>query len=235
MKHRQTTSRILMIRPAHFGVNPETLATNSFQGKQVGEPIQIHAQALAEFDALADTMASYNHGVFLITTGNDKGMEFMERFAERSGRPSLYAAHFYYAHEPERGRRLMQGAQAARERGNLVYTQGACQPLSLAFTLDAAYILKAIEPWPATLDHEELRGQLTDPSFREAFRKTLATPTPGRVFNGRWDWVIITRPTDANADLAERTVADVAAERGVDPLDFFLDLGLGVHRVSIGS
>ena len=201
-------------------------STNENHRGHGGVPIASRLAEQEEFDAFADAMADYDHGVFLITTGNHMNMTFMERFAERSGRPSLYAAHFHYPQEPARGRDLMLNAQAARQRGNPVYTQGACQPLSLAFTIDAAYILKAIAPWPSATDHDELRSIFTDASFRDAFRTVLATPAPGRLFNGRWDWVIITRPTEANASLAERSVADVAAERGVDPLDLFLDLGL---------
>jgi N-acyl-D-amino-acid deacylase len=201
-------------------------STNENHRGAGGVPIASRLASQNEFDAFADAMSDYEHGVFLITTGNHNRMDFMERFAERSGKPSLYAAHFHYPQEPERGRQLMLDAQAARGRGNAVYTQGACHPLSLAFTLDAAYILKAIPPWPASEDHGELRKILADPAFRKAFRETLATPAQGRVFAGRWEWVIITRPSAANADLAGRSVAEVAAERGLDPLDFFLDLGL---------
>ena len=201
-------------------------STNENHRGRGGIPIASRLADQAEFDAFADTLGDYPHGVFLITTGSHMGMEFMERMAERSRRPALYAAHFHYPDEPDRGRRLMQEAEAARCRGHAVYTQSSCQPLSLAFTIDEAYVLKAISPWPATSDHGELRQILTDRSFREAFRTTLAQPVQGRVFNGRWDWVIITRTVEANADLVGRSVGDVAAERGVDPLDLFLDLGL---------
>ncbi len=65
MKHTQTTSRILMIRPAAFGPNADTLATNSFQGKPIGNPEQIHSQALAEFDVFVGRMRQYGIEVFV--------------------------------------------------------------------------------------------------------------------------------------------------------------------------
>ena len=202
-------------------------STNENHRGHGGVPIASRLAELEEFGAFADAMSDYNCGVFLITPGNHMGMEFMEDFARRSGRPAVYAAHFHYAHEPERGRNLMLQAQAARRRGHRVYTQGSCQPLSLSFPLDAAYILKAIDPWPATSDREELRRIFSDPSFRQAFRDALAAPVAGRVFGGRWDWVLVTRAGRAeNAELENRTVADIAAARGVDPLDLFLDLAL---------
>lgn len=202
-------------------------STNENHRGAGGVPIASRLADEAEYDAFAKAMADYDHGVFLITTGDHMRMAFMEEFAAASGRPSLYAAHFHYAHEPDRGRQLMLDAQAARGRGHHVYTQGSCQPLSLSFPLDAAYILKAIPPWPASEDHAELCATLSDPSFREAFRQTLATPKAGRVFNGRWDWVIVMKTgRPENAGLEGRSVADVAAERGVDPLDLFLDLAM---------
>jgi hypothetical protein len=45
-----------MIRPAAFGPNPETAATNSFQGTPLGSPEEVHRRALAEFDELVDRL-----------------------------------------------------------------------------------------------------------------------------------------------------------------------------------
>lgn len=192
-----------------------------------GAPIGSRLADAEEYQAFAEAMAEYDHGIFMITTGNHMGMDFITDFARRSGRPSIYAAHFYYAHEPDRGRDLMRAAEAARAEGILAYTQGSCQPLSLSFPLDAAYILKAIPPWPGTSDHDELRRIFRDPGFRDGFRATLATPAEGRIFNGRWEWVLVTttgRPE--NAELEGKTVAEIAEARGVDPLDLFFDLSL---------
>ena len=192
-----------------------------------GAPIGSRLADAEEYQAFAEAMAEYDHGIFMITTGNHMGMDFITDFARRSGRPAIYAAHFYYAHEPDRGRDLMRAAEAARAEGILAYTQGSCQPLSLSFPLDAAYILRAIPPWPGTSDHDELRRIFRDPGFRDGFRPTLATPAEGRIFNGRWEWVLVTttgRPE--NAELEGKTVAEIAEARGVDPLDLFFDLSL---------
>ena len=192
-----------------------------------GTPIGSRLADAEEYRAFAEAMAEYDHGVFMITTGNHMDMAFIKDFARRSGRPSIYAAHFYYAHEPDRGRNLMHAAAAARAQGIPAYTQGSCQPLSLSFPLDAAYILKAIPPWPGTSDHDELRQIFRDPEFRDAFRTKLATPEQGRTFNGRWEWVLVTTVgKPENAALEGKTVAEIADARGVDPLDLFFDLSL---------
>ena len=48
----QATDTVLMVRPAAFGSNPTTLASNAFQREAVGDPDQIRAGAVREFDAL---------------------------------------------------------------------------------------------------------------------------------------------------------------------------------------
>lgn len=45
----QTTSHVLMIRPARFEANPETMASNAFQ-RSLGPGLDPQARALAEFD-----------------------------------------------------------------------------------------------------------------------------------------------------------------------------------------
>ncbi len=54
-----------MVRPAAFGSNPSTLASNAFQSQAVGDAAQIHAQAIQEFDALVETLRAA--GVNVIT------------------------------------------------------------------------------------------------------------------------------------------------------------------------
>jgi len=46
----QNTDTILMVRPAHFGRNSQTLASNAFQQKTSDTTNEIHEKALQEFD-----------------------------------------------------------------------------------------------------------------------------------------------------------------------------------------
>ncbi len=192
-----------------------------------GIPIASRLAGDDEFRAFAKVLSDYDHGVFMMTCGEHHNIPFLEELSRLSGKASFYAPLFHYAHQPQRAVGIMRAAETARSRGVPVYTQGSCQPLSLSFTLDQAYILKAMSPWPATEDHDELRQILSDPAFRDAFRKTLDKPDSQHVFKGRWDWVpVATTVLPKNADLVGRTIADIAAERVADPLDVFLDLGL---------
>ncbi len=192
-----------------------------------GIPIASRLADDDEFRALVEVLADYDHGVFMATFGEMHSIPFLEELCRIGGKPGLYAPHFHFAHQPDRAANIMRMAEDARRRGVPVYTQGSCQPLSLTFTLDKAYILKAMSPWPATEDHGELRKIFNDSSFRDAFRRTLAAPDSQHIFKGRWDWVpIAVCELEKNRDLVGRTIAEIAAERGADPLDTFLDIGL---------
>ena len=59
-KEPQSAAAVLMVRPARFGFNPQTAASNAFQENtwpQGADAAGIHAAALAEFDALAEGLA----------------------------------------------------------------------------------------------------------------------------------------------------------------------------------
>ncbi len=71
-------------------------------------------------------------------------------------------------------------------------------------------------------DPEERRALLRDPAFRERFRKEWSNPlSPKAWHRDLLEPRIIDCPDPA---LVDRTFGDIAAERGVDPLDCFLDL-----------
>src|SRR5271156_2607770 len=59
-KEPQSAAAVLMVRPAGFGFNPQTAASNLFQENtlpQGADAAGIHGAALAEFDALAEGLA----------------------------------------------------------------------------------------------------------------------------------------------------------------------------------
>ena len=57
---KQVTNTILMIRPAHFGYNPETAENNTFQSLPEGlDPAEIQERALTEFDDFVKKLRSH--------------------------------------------------------------------------------------------------------------------------------------------------------------------------------
>lgn len=62
----QTTATVLMIRPARFGANPETAASNAFQRERASGGPEVLARARKEFDGLADELRAAGVEVIVI-------------------------------------------------------------------------------------------------------------------------------------------------------------------------
>ena len=192
-----------------------------------GIPIASRMASEEEFRALMRVLGDYRHGAFMATCGHHTTVGFLEELAMISGRPSVYAPLVQYPNDPGRAPGILAACDAARARGIPVYAQASCQPLSLSFTLDGAYILKTISPWPANGTHQELRATFADPGFRQAIRDSLSRPDPRRIFNGDWRLMDMTTTALAkNAALDGRSIAEIAAAQGRDPVDVFFDLAV---------
>jgi hypothetical protein len=139
------------------------------------------------------------------------------------------AVALYNEQYPKRALGVFDACAAAQSRGNELYIQITCQPLSFDFTLASAYPFyshPAFDPIKA-YDREQLKAVFGDPSFRERFRADLRNPKPGTVFQGNWGRIVVAAPVRPdNARFTDRTIADIARETGHDPLDVLLDLGL---------
>ncbi len=195
-----------------------------------GVPMPSTISELGEFDALVGAMGARGKGVVEISSGQHSVAE-MEEIAGRHGRRIFMgtALALYNEQYPRRAIEMFDACSAAQARGNGVHIQLTCQPLSFDFTLASAYPFyshEAFEPIKA-FSPEQLKAVFRDPGFRERFRQNLAQPRPGTVFQGNWNRVVVAAPVmRKNAGLANRNIADIARERGGDPLDVMLDLGL---------
>lgn len=63
----QATQHIMMVRPKHFGYDPETAKSNAFQSREGADHIdEISAQAISEFDLAVQTLRSKGIAVTVI-------------------------------------------------------------------------------------------------------------------------------------------------------------------------
>lgn len=192
-----------------------------------GVPMPSRAADDAEFFAFARVVGEAGHGSMMATCGQRTTIPFLEELAKRSGRPSVYAALLYFPTQPERAHGISAACAQARSRGHPVYAQASCQPLSMDFELRSAYPMLMVADWPQSQDPSRLLKVFGDRAFRERVRADLQVPNGPRLFNGAWDQVEVTiAHYPRNASLEGRTIADIARERGHDPVDVFLDLGI---------
>ena len=99
-------------------------------------------------------------------------------------------------------------------------------PSEPQFSLRNPFLLASLESWQKVFNQPaEVQKQMyRDPAFRDAFREVLKTP---QIFAGRWDRVRFDEVGDPELKHHEgKMVADVARERGQDPLDTFLDFAI---------
>lgn len=66
MKFSQAPSSVLMVRPAAFGFNPQTAASNAFQSTQADSSVEISKIALQEFDQMVDSLRAHDIDVIVI-------------------------------------------------------------------------------------------------------------------------------------------------------------------------
>src|SRR5712671_1246339 len=195
-----------------------------------GVPMPSTISDISEFDALVGAMGGPGRGVVEISSGPIMP-DAMEEIAARHGRRIFMstALALYNEQYPGRALGVFDACAAAQARGNELYIQITCQPLSFDFTLASAYPFyshPAFDPIKA-YDREQLKAVFRDESFRDRFRTDLRTPRPGTVFQGNWDRIIVAAPVNPeHAGLADRSIADIVRDTNRDPLDAMLDLGL---------
>ena len=187
-----------------------------------GRPVPSRVAAWEEIAALAGCLAEAGN-VMQATLG--PGL-FLDKFAaiqERTGRPVSWTALLGGMLGPDGHRAVLERSAALQARGVRVIPQVSCRPLMLEFNLAAPFPLESMSVMKpaARADLAGKRVVYADPEFRRALRGKIDGGLLTRAFH---DIQITEHPPDAS--LAERRLADVAAERGVHPVDLMLDLSL---------
>ena len=196
-----------------------------------GRPMPSTIASEAELRALTGVLGDVGRGVFMSATGPRATPDLMEAIAAETGRPTFISTvlTMYNEAAPARGLSYYARCAEAIARGHEVYVLTSCQPLSFDFTLQSPYILLSHSAFDAIkgLSGDQLPAVYRDASFRHAFRANLANPATGILFLGNWERIEIGVAAKAgNRHLEGRSIAALAHERGIDPLDLFFDFAL---------
>jgi len=196
-----------------------------------GVPMPSTITDLAELDELVGAMGRGNAGIVQMASGAKSVEDELGPMAGRHGRTLFISTGIamYNEQAPERGIATFEACKAVQAKGQRVFVQIPCQPLSFDFTMANAYPFYSHEAFAPVKAYgpEELKPVYRDPSFRAKLRENFKSVRPGVIFQGNWDRVIVAAPALAkNAGLMNRSIAEIAAEQGRDPLDVMFDLGL---------
>jgi N-acyl-D-aspartate/D-glutamate deacylase len=192
-----------------------------------GTPMITDVMHDATCNALAEVLRDRNEGFIQMTmiSGDPKrDAECYESMARISGRPVLYNVVQAFDDRPEIHRGALRWLQRCRERGLRVYGQGLTTDAGYTFTFEDWNLFDDAEPWrEATLGTvEERLAKLADPGRRPALRaerpRTATEPI---------EKITVLGPrTPETERFREWTIAEVAADRGVDPVDALLDIAV---------
>ncbi len=195
-----------------------------------GVPMPSTIAPMSELDALVGAMGPRGQGVIAIASGVKTPQE-LEPMAAKYGRPFFQGTGMamYNEQEPQRALKIFDDCAAALRRGNGLYVQIPCQPLSFDFTMANAYPFyshSAFDPIKA-FTPEQLKDVYRDASWRAKFRENAKNPRPGMIFQGNWDRIMVAvAQKPANAKYVNRYLHEIAQAEHRDPLDVMLDLSL---------
>lgn len=200
-----------------------------------GRPVPPNLATNEELIALASVLAKYPQGALehlcrSFAIGYDASdRELLAAMARASGGKVLHANLLLrFTNDPDAWRRCLDVLEGYAAEGLRVYPMASANPKGLYLSLADTILLDEMPTFRSVLSEpiDERLRLLADPAMRARLAADL--DMPGRQLTWGWDNLRVASVADpANSALAGRTIADIAADRGVDGLDTFLDLAVG--------
>jgi N-acyl-D-aspartate/D-glutamate deacylase len=208
------------LRAGALGFATSKAATHVGYG---GKPVPSRAASLAEIERLADGVGAVGSGVVQATIGRGLFIAELAGIQRRIRRPVTWTALLAGMLGPDGHRGVLAQHEKLHAEGVEVVPQVACRPLFFEYQWKAPFPFESLPLFKpvSAADAAGKKRIYADPAFRAAFREMAEKA----LIAGKWSDTVITDCPSEPA-LAERTVADVARERGVHPVDLALDLGL---------
>ena len=181
-----------------------------------GKPVPSRLATVDELMRLAEPLAERGRGTFAITHGPDFGPVELAELSVKTGRPVTWTA----LNASPGAFRLLDKAAA---RGGEVWPQVACRPIVFQVTLAEPAPFARADAFAQVLSvpAAERSRFYRDPAWRERARADVV-----RQWHYGWDKVFVAE-TAAHPELADGpSLAELGAQRGVDPLDVLCDVAL---------
>jgi N-acyl-D-aspartate/D-glutamate deacylase len=192
-----------------------------------------HASA-HEILELASVLAEFDRGaVEIIPRSFSQGYDAADRQLLRdlyrvSGRPIELNILIPNPDHPMGWQETLDFCNEAFAEGIRLHPMFTTNRLELHLRLDDTFVFDEMPAWRSalTLPAAERLVALRDPAVRARMQTEWEDPS-GRAVSFGWDGLEVEAVEDpAHASWVGRSVADLAAQRGVSPLDAFLDISL---------
>ena len=192
---------------------------NSFAGNPVPSRLASEAEieGLAMYVGAAGGTLQVNHGV------EDSDLDLMGRFNKNTGSRVTWTALLGGMLGPGSHRPYLDKVKALKAQGMEISPQVTNRPTFFEFDYENPMIFEMLPSFNALLrdgDRENRIAAYQSPEFRQEFEDTLLP------YQTKWkeNAVISHNPIDPSEN--ERSLVEVAAEHGVTPLDYSMDLAL---------
>ena len=204
-------------------------STSPAHNGEGGFPMPSRLASDEEMMQLTLAMSSQGGGVYMVTKGGQMPVSFLESLAAASKRPVMVAALLHNSTNPNGVFNDLKAITEANQRGHKLTGQVSCCPLSMDFTFASAYPVEGLSSWkPALgLQHAELKTCLASSEFRAKVKEELSQAASFRLFNSEWEKVhVVETFKPENQVYEQQSIAALASQAGLDPLDFALNLAL---------
>ncbi|MBT5051470.1 MAG: amidohydrolase family protein [Rhodospirillaceae bacterium] len=196
-----------------------------------GRPVPSRFASFEEMRSLASALRDAGTGIVQISAGGEIKFDHYVTLAETTGQNLNWSSLLTRNTHPGLHRDYMNKTTELIEGGKPIYPQMSCRELTMEFRFDEPFPMERLtlfEPL-GKMDLDGKRQSYNDPSFREALRVEMSGQgsDAGPIVRLREAWnntAVSECPTDPS--LEDRTLSDIARERGVDPVDVALDLSL---------
>jgi N-acyl-D-aspartate/D-glutamate deacylase len=199
-----------------------------------GRGVPSNHAAASEIVALSSVLAEAGHGAIefiprtFLNGYDDDDRSLLRDMARVSGRPVNVNTLVQLPHAPDGWKRSLDFAEEATGAGMAIHPMFASNRQGAHFQLGTTFLFDEMPSFRDSLTRPspEREARLRDPAVRAQMRTEIADPT-GRSFVFVWEVITVesvARPE--HEQYVGTSVADVAVERGADPLDAFLDLSL---------
>ncbi len=206
-----------------------TTALTQHIGHQ-GRPLACRNASRDEMKAYCNALQELGAGTIEIaltprvSVVSDEDYALLDFMLSESGRPVTFLALLERDDMPEACTQSRRRIEPLIRRGAVPQT--CPRPLTREVSLKMPFSFASFDSWapvfnkPVAEQMEFYRGG----GFRDAFRAELRQP---RVFSGNWQLISVNQAASPRLKPLEgRSIADIAAERGKDGVDTFLDIAL---------
>ena len=206
-----------------IGFSTSQAATHHGAG---GKPVPSRLADFDEIDALVGAMAESGRGVMQAAMGRTLFNDQFSDLAERHGITITWTALLAGLTGPGSHRVYLDTAAEQRRAGHMVVPQVACRPIMFDFHFGEPYPFELLGSFDDVMraDHATKMELYRDPAFRAAFR--AETSDDAKNVNAGWSARAVVSRHDPDPSIEEQRLDELAAARGMDPVDLALDLSL---------